>query len=79
LTDGVRLEDVTDLKRYLLARLDVFASCLTEKLMVYATGRPLSFGDRLAAERIAKSAVERGDGFRDLIVAVVQSEPFSVR
>jgi len=79
LTDGTRLEDVTDLKRYLLARLDVFASCLTEKLMVYATGRPLSFGDRLAAERIAKSAVERGDGFRDLIVAVVQSEPFSVR
>ena len=79
LSDGTRLEDITDLKRHLLARMDVFASCLTEKLMVYATGRPLSFGDRLAAERIASSAVERGDGFRDLIVAVVQSESFAAR
>ena len=79
LSDGTRLEDITDLKRYLLARLDVFAACLTEKLMVYATGRPLSFGDRLAAERIAKSAVERGDGFRDLIVEVARSESFAAR
>ena len=79
LTDGTRLEDVTDLKRYLVARLDVFAACLTEKLMVYATGRSLSFGDRLLAERIAKSAVDRGDGFRDLVVAVAQSESFAAR
>ena len=79
LTDGTRLEDVTDLKRYLVARLDLFATCLTEKLMVYATGRPLSFGDRLVAERIAKSAVDRGDGFRDLVVAVVRSESFAAR
>ena len=79
LTDGTRLEDVTDLKRYLLARLDVFAACLTEKLLVYGAGRSLSFGDRLAAKRIARAAVARGDGFRDLIVAVVQSEPFAVR
>ena len=79
LSDGTRLEDITDLKRHLLAHMEVFATCLTEKLMVYATGRPLSFGDRLAAERIATSAVERGDGFRDLIVAVVQSESFAAR
>ncbi len=79
LADGSRLEDVTDLKRYLLDRMDIFAGCLTEKLLIYGTGRPLSFGDRRIAKQIATSAVERGDGFRDLLVAVVQSESFATK
>ena len=79
LADGTRMEDVTDLKRYILERIDVFSRCLTEKLMVYGTGRPLSYGDGRAADEIVALTAERGNGFRDLVVNVVQSEAFHTR
>ena len=79
LADGTRLEDVTDLKRYILERIDVFSRCLTEKLMVYGTGRPLSYGDGRAADEIVALTAEQGNGFRDLVVNVVQSEAFHTR
>ena len=79
LVDGTRLESATDLKRYVLDRIDIFGQCLTEKLLVYATGRPLGFRDRRAADEIVAATMAQGDGFRDLIVAVVQSEPFATR
>ena len=79
LADGTRLEDVTDLKRYILERIDVFSRCLTEKLMVYGTGRPLSYGDGRVADEIVALTAEQGNGFRDLVVNVVQSEAFHTR
>ena len=79
LADGTRLEDVTDLKRHLLERIDVFSRCLTEKLMVYGTGRPLSYGDGRVADEVVALTAEQGNGFRDLIANVVQSEAFNTR
>jgi len=76
LVDGKRLNDVTDLKRYLVENIDVFSHCLTEKLMVYATGREPSYGDRKEIDRIVARAKERGNGFQDLIVELVLSESF---
>ncbi len=79
LPDGTRLEDVTDLKRYLFDNIDPFAHCLTEKLLTYATGRPLGFGDRRVVERIVGETSGEDFGFQDLIVAVVLSEAFLTR
>ncbi len=79
LPDGSRLEGVADLRRYVASRAGDFATCLAEKLLAYGTGRTPGFGDRLAAGRIGSRAVDRRDGFRDLIVAVVQSEAFALR
>lgn len=79
MADGTDLEDVTDLKRYVLERIDMFSGCLTRKLMVYATGRPLGFADRAVADRIVASTKARGNGFRDLIIGVVQSDSFRTR
>ncbi len=79
LEDGTRLEDVADLKRFLLEHTDMFSRCLTGKLLVYATGRPLNFNDRRVVDRIVGTAAARGNGFRDLIVAVVLSESFGLR
>jgi hypothetical protein len=75
--DGTELRDVRDLKRYVIERIDLFSRCLTEKLMVYGTGRRLGFGDRRVVEEIVES--ERGKGLRDLIVAIVDSESFRVK
>ncbi|MDE0102346.1 MAG: DUF1588 domain-containing protein [Bryobacterales bacterium] len=79
LSDGTRLESVADLRRLVLTRADEFAACLAEKLLAYGTGRAPGFADRRVAQRIARDAVARGAGFRDLLVAVVQSEAFSLR
>ena len=79
LPDETRLEDVTDLRRYLLENIDMFSKCLTRKLMIYATGRPLSFGDRQIADRVVRELKADGNGFRDLIGAIVLSEAFATR
>ena len=77
--DGTRLNDVTDLKRYLLDHIDMFSHGLTEKLLVYSTGRPPSFGDDRVIDQIVADIKAKGNGFRDLIVAVVESEAFQTK
>jgi hypothetical protein len=77
--DGTSIKDVTDLKRYLLQHPDLFARCLTTKLLTYATGRPMSYGDTQIAEQIVRDLRQRGNGLTDLIIAVVQSEAFRTR
>ena len=77
--DGTVLNDVTDLKHYLVNNIDIFGNCLAEKLLVYATGRDLSFGDRKEVERLVREVREGGNGFQDLVVALVLSESFRTK
>ncbi|MEM6915239.1 MAG: DUF1592 domain-containing protein, partial [Verrucomicrobiota bacterium] len=79
LKDGTPLGDVTDLKRYLVENIDMFGNCLSKKLLVYATGRDLSFGDKKEVERIVREVREGGNGFQDLIVALILSESFATK
>ena len=79
LGDGTRLDGAQALKRYVLERLDQFSECLAEKLLMYATGRSPTFGDRRVVERIVESNARNGNGFRDLIVEVVLSDSFAAR
>ena len=79
LPDGTELNDVTDLKRYLVNNIDVFSGCLTEKLLVYATGREPGYGDRKEIHRIVNRTKEQGNGFQDLIVELVLSESFRTK
>ena len=79
LADGTRLENVTDLKRYLMKNSDMFSRCLTGKLLVYATGRPMNFADDRVIDQIVDDVKSDGNGFRDLIVAIVRSEAFGVK
>lgn len=79
LADGTHLDRAQDLRRYVLDHIDVFSRCLAGKLLVYATGRPLRFPDRLAVSEIVASTRANGNGFRDMIVAVTLSEAFATR
>ena len=79
LPDGTLLKDVVDLKIYLLAHMDQFTECLVEKLIVYGTGRSLSFGDRRISRELALRAAKPEAGFQDLIIALVLSESFLSR
>ena len=77
--DGTPLNDVTDLKLYLTENIDIFSRCLSDKLLTYATGRPMNFGDHKVIEGIVADLKAEGNGFADLIVAIVQSESFRTR
>ena len=77
--DGTKLNDVTDLKRYLVNNIDQFATCLAEKLLTYATGRRLSFGDLNQIERIVSEVRKSGNGFQDLLIALVLSKSFRTK
>ena len=79
LPDGQTFKNAAELKGVLAGRLDDFRRCLAEKLLTYALGRGLEPADRPQVLRIAETARQRGDRLVDLIVAVVQSEPFRYR
>jgi len=76
---GTVLHDVTDLKAYLLNNMELFTSCLIEKLLVYSTGRGLSFGDHRIVQSLTNEMLDGDRGFQDLIVSVVLSESFLKR
>jgi hypothetical protein len=77
LADGTRIDGVVALRNAILARPDVFVQTLTQKLMIYALGRGLTYADMPVVRQI----VRESDGYRlkDLILGIVQSEPFRKR
>ena len=73
---GGSFDGVVDMKKVLLDRSDQFARALTEKLLTYALGHPLSFSEKIVADDIAKANTKKGGGFKDLIVAICESPLF---
>jgi hypothetical protein len=73
LIDGRKFDDVRALKQCLLAAERAVARNLVNRLVVYATGAPVRFGDRAEVERILDRASPRY-GVRSLIHALVESE-----
>ena len=76
LADGRKFADVAEFKKLLLADPEQIARCLTEKLVTYATGQPVGFGDHAAVERILAEAKPADYGLRTLVQALVASELF---
>ena len=73
LPDGTRYEGAKGLKQYLIKNSDRFRHCLIEKLMVFSLGRRLAFTDQDDVKQLVESDFT---GLRDLVTAVVLSEPF---
>lgn len=75
-SSGVVVDGGTGLRKYLIDHTDQFRHCLAEKLMVFGLGRHLSFTDEDDLQAIVKS---EGKGLRDVIKAVILSEPFRTK
>ena len=74
------LKGMQGLKEYLLTnRQDQFIRALTHKLISYALGRPLTFGDRSQVEQITADLRKQGDGLRDLVILIVKSDMFQLK
>ena len=50
--------------------------CLTEKMLTYASGRLIEPTDRGEVDSIVEKLAAKGNGLRDLIKFVVQSDVF---
>ena len=77
--DGTKFTNVADFKSWLLQRMELFTYCLASKMMIYATGRPLSFGDEQELSEIVSRVVSEELGLEDLVVLIVESEAFATR
>ena len=79
LPTGEKFSGSTELKEILKTRQNLFARCITEKLLTYALGRGLEYYDRPAVDRITTALAQNGYRFSTLIVETVKSEPFRLR
>jgi mono/diheme cytochrome c family protein len=79
LTDGTKIDGVASLRQALVRRPDVFVQTVTEKLMVYALGRGLTFEDMPEVRKVVRAAAQKGYRFSALIQGIVESVPFQMR
>lgn len=68
-----------ELKNVLLGKKDLFAKCLTEKMLTYALGRGLEFYDRRSVDAITAALAKSDYKFSALVTELVKSDPFRMR
>lgn len=76
LPDGREFHSLPEFKAALLAEKEKFIRGFTEKLLCYALGRPIAYGDHLAVERIMAHAAEHDYRLQEVIQATVACEFF---
>jgi hypothetical protein len=76
LAGGARVNGPAELSRALLAKPEQFVQALTEKLMVYALGRPLRHQDMPAIRAIVRQAAAGDYRFEAIVQGIVAGEAF---
>ncbi|MCM8542124.1 MAG: DUF1588 domain-containing protein [Lentisphaeraceae bacterium] len=77
--NGTKLNDVRDLKRFLVKNPEYFTGCLARKLMSYATGRQLNYREKKIIGEIVAKNIATGNKFQDLLLDLIDSEVFRAR
>ncbi|MFO0825566.1 MAG: DUF1592 domain-containing protein [Gemmataceae bacterium] len=79
LPGNVKFNGPSELKQILLGKKDLFARCLTEKLMIYGLGRGLDYYDRRAVDKITAELAKHDYKLSVLVTEIVKSDPFRMR
>ena len=79
LVDGTNLNGPADLRQALLSRSEAFVTNATEKLFIYALGRPVQYFDLPTVRAVVHRAAQNDYRFSSLVLGVVSSEPFQMR
>ena len=79
LADGTPVNGPAELRKALLARPEVFAGNVTEKLMIYALGRGLTPADMPHVRAILRQTQPQGYRLADIVLGIVDSVPFRMR
>ena len=76
LPNGKAFENFQDFKALLIDQKDRFRRALSEKLFLYALGRPARAADRTDINFVAQTLAENGDTFEAAIQALVKTKAF---
>ena len=79
LPGGEKFNGPAELRKILLTKSDLFAHCLCEKLLTYATGRGMERADNCTIDTIVEKIKKDNFKMQDLIIEIVKSEPFQMR
>ncbi len=76
LANGKKIAGIVEFKKMLKERKELVVSCLTKKMLTYATGRHLESVDRGEVNRIVQEVGKKNNRLRELIHQVVKSDLF---
>lgn len=76
--DGRSFKDIREFKSHLMQNKTALLKSLTEKMLIYATGNTVSFGDRTTVNTIVKK-LEQTPTLRTLVEQIVLSDRFLER
>ncbi len=79
LPDAREFKTVQEFKAALLAEKEKFVKGFTEKLLCYALGRPIGYGDHLTVEQIMAYAAKHEYRMQEIIQATVASAYFQTQ
>ena len=74
--DGKTFKDINEFKHLLMTEEEQIARNVVERLILYGTGAPVSFSDRLQVDAILEKTRESHFGLRTLIHEVIQTALF---
>ena len=78
LVDGGKFDGTSELRKQLMRYSPRFVQALTERLMVYALSRGIEANDIPVARGIVSRAAVKGNRFSDLLLGIVESQPFQM-
>jgi mono/diheme cytochrome c family protein len=79
LADGSKVDGPVALRKALLARPDVFAGTVAEKLLIYALGRGLEPVDMPIVRGVVRNAAAQNYAMQSILLGIVRSAPFQMR
>ena len=77
--DGTRFAGPVGLRRLVEDRSDAFVRTVTEKLLTYALGRPLTHADMPAVRGIVRQTAAADHRWSAIVLGIVRSVPFQMR
>jgi hypothetical protein len=78
LVDGGKFDGPVQLRQQLMRYSPRFVQALTERLMVYALSRGIEYSDIPVARKVVARAAAKGNHFSELILGIVESQPFQM-
>jgi hypothetical protein len=79
LWDGTKVDGPVELRQALMKYSPQFVRTITEKLMTFALGRGVEYGDMPVIRSIVRNADKDNDRFMAILMGVIKSGPFQMR
>jgi len=79
LADGTPVDGPVALREALLAKPELFAGTVTEKMLIYGLGRGLKAADMPVVRSIVRNAAEHDYELKSIVLGIVDSYPFQMR